>query len=312
MAITREREKGVPVLVLDAGNALFKLPADVGDPSQAERAKFLLEQMDALGTAAMGVGARDLSLGLGFLRKQAAGKGLKLLSANLVSLQGKRIFPASAVFTAGELKVGVVGVSPEIMLQEAMGQPALPAVVAEARRLRQKDKVDVVVVLAPVPQSAARQLAQQGEGVDFVIHSNEGQAPGMASRDGMATLLPTGDRGRQLARLELSVDGPGAFVDLASAGRDQDRLKLLEANLGRAKERLAATKDEPSRRALEESIARLEAQRKSLLKSLKGGATAVARTHRLSYTSLGAEVPSDPAVQKQVERIKPPGSGHAH
>ena len=51
------------MLVLDAGNVLFQsaLAGDV--PRQKARALFLLEQMDALGTRAMAVGARDLTLG---------------------------------------------------------------------------------------------------------------------------------------------------------------------------------------------------------------------------------------------------------
>jgi 2',3'-cyclic-nucleotide 2'-phosphodiesterase (5'-nucleotidase family) len=301
----------VPVLVLDAGNALFKHPMATGEPTEEARAKLLLAQMDALGTSAMAVGARDLSRGVEFLRKHGkGGKTMKLLSANLVDKAGKRIFPASTVLTAGDLKVGVVGASPEGDLPESVGQPALAAVVAETKRLRQTDKVDVVVVLAAVPFFTAQQLAQKGEGVDFVVQSHEGRGPGMATRDGLATLIPPGERGRQLARLELVINGAGPFVDLSVATRDQERLKILEANLARARERLAATKDETSKRALEESVASLEAQRASVQKSLKGSATGMARTHQLSYTTLGADIPSDPAVQKLVEAIEPPGAGH--
>ena len=55
------------------------------------------------------------------------------------------------MITAGELKVGLVGASPEGPLNGAEGKPVIPAVLAEAKRLREKDKVDVVVVLAAVP-----------------------------------------------------------------------------------------------------------------------------------------------------------------
>jgi 2',3'-cyclic-nucleotide 2'-phosphodiesterase (5'-nucleotidase family) len=300
----------VPVLVLDAGNALFKHPQSTGDAKERERAELLLAQMDALGTAAMAVGARDLTLGLELLRKKTQGSRMKLLSANLVDKQGKALFPASTVLTAGGLKVGVVGVSPEGVLPEAQGQPALPAVLAEAKRLRQKDKVDVVVVLAALPHATARQLSEQGEGVDFVIQSHEGRGPGVAHRAGLATLIPPGERGRQLARLELAVSGPGAFEDLAVAARAQESLKMIEGNLAKAKERLAGTKDESARRALEETIATFEARRADLQKAAKASATGMARTHQLSYIQLGADVPSDSALQKLVERIEPPGAHH--
>jgi 2',3'-cyclic-nucleotide 2'-phosphodiesterase (5'-nucleotidase family) len=308
--IAREREKGVPVLVLDAGNALFKFPNSTGDATEKPRAELLLKQMDALGTSAMAVGARDLTLGLDFVRSGAKGLKMKLLSANLVDKAGKAVFPASTVIPAGALKVGVVGVSPEGALPESQGQPALPAVLAEARRLREKDKVDVVVVLAAVPYDLARRLAQQGEGVDFVIQAHEGRGPGIASKDGLATFIPPGERGRQLARLELSVEGSGTFLDLSTAGQAQTSLKNIEANLERAKGRLATTKDAAARRALEETIATFESRRVALQKAAKVDATGSGRTHLLSYTQLGADVPSDPTVQKLVEKVEPPGGGH--
>jgi 2',3'-cyclic-nucleotide 2'-phosphodiesterase (5'-nucleotidase family) len=310
VSIEAESKKGVPVLVLDAGNALFKFANSSGDPNEKARAQLILKQMDVMGTAAMAVGARDLTLGLDFLRGETKNAKMKLLSVNLRDKAGKVLFPASTVITVGGLKVGVVGASPEGMLPEAQGQPVIPAVVAEARRLREKEKVDVVVALAAVPYDLARRLAQQGEGVDFVFQSHEGRGPGIASRDGLATLVPPGERGRQLARLELSVDGPGTFKDLATAGQAQASLKNVEANLARAKERLAATKDPAAQRALEETIATFESRRAALQKEAKADATGTARTHQLSYIQLGADVPSDPTVQKQVEKLEPPGAGH--
>lgn len=310
MAIGEERAKGVPVLVLDAGNALFRSPVSSGDPGDKSRAELLLAQMDAMGTAAMAVGTRDLSLGVEWLRKGSGERKMKLLSANLVDKAGKAVFPASTVLTAGKLKVGVIGASPEGELQGAQGKPALPAVLAEAKRLREKDKVDVVVVLAALPYDASRRLAQGGEGIDFVVQSHEGRGPGIAQKEGLATLVPPGERGRQLARLELTVDGKGPFTDAATAQRDQESLKMIEANIARTKERLGATKDETVRKALEETLATFETRRAALRKSVQAGATGAGRTHLLSYKQLGTDVPSDPAVQKLVERIEPPGSAH--
>ena len=43
-----------------------------GDPNEKARAELILKQMDALGTAAMAVGARDLTLGAGLPRKASA------------------------------------------------------------------------------------------------------------------------------------------------------------------------------------------------------------------------------------------------
>lgn len=321
MAIEQERAKGVPVLVLDAGNALFKSRDSGEAPDAKARAELLLSQMDAQGTAAMAVGARDLALGVDFLKKGPKKAKLKLLSANLVDGQGKPYFPASLVTEVGGVKVGVVGVSPATASPQPAGppvkgkaQPLLqglpvqPAVVAEVKRLREQEKVDVVVVLAAVPYDEAFRLAERVEGVDFVVQSHEGRGVGVAQRQAFATLIPPGDRGRQLARLALTVDGPGRFADISELERTKQSLGIVENNLAKAKEKLTAAPDATTKQSYEQAVASLEARRTALKKVLEGGATGAARTHLLSYIQLGGEVPGDPAVQKLVERIEPPGS----
>lgn len=319
--IEKERAKGVPVLVLDAGNALFKSRDSGGAPDAKARAELLLSQMDAQGTAAMAVGTRDLVLGVDFLKKGTKKAKLKLLSANLVDAQGKPHFPASLVTDVGGVKVGVVGASPATPGLEPAGpavkgkpQPMLkglpvePAVAAEVKRLRAQEKVDVVVVLAAVPYDEALRVAERVEGVDFVVQSHEGRGQGMAQRGALATLVPPGDRGRQMAKLELSLDGPGRFADISELERSRQSLGIVENNLAKAKERLAAATDATAKQPLEQAVAGLEARRTALKKVVGGGATPSARTHLLSYIQLGSDVPADPAVQKLVERVEPPGS----
>ncbi|NVI98050.1 5'-nucleotidase [Myxococcus sp. AM009] len=309
------------MLVLDAGNALFKSRDSAQAPDARARAELVLSQMDAQGTAAMAVGARDLGLGVGFLRKQTRRAKLKVLSANLVDAQGKLLFPASLVTTVGGVKVGVVGVSPAMARptpvglavpgqaqEQVRGLPARPAVAAEVKRLREKSKVALVVVLAAVPHAEALQLADQVEGVDFVVQSHEGRGQGIAQRQAQATVIPSGARGRELAKLVLQLEGTGRFADASVQERTRQQLRLLEGNLTRAKARLAGTQAPAEQRPLEETIARLEATRAAYQKALSGGATDAGRTHLLSYIQLGSDVPADPAVQKWVERVEPPGS----
>ncbi|GEL73631.1 5'-nucleotidase [Myxococcus virescens] len=309
------------MLVLDAGNALFKSRDSAQAPDARARAELVLSQMDAQGTAAMAVGARDLGFGVGFLKKQTRQAKLKLLSANLADAQGKLLFPASLVTTVGGVKVGVVGVSPAMAKPtpvglavpgqpqaQVQGLPVQPAVAAEAKRLREKSKVDLVVVLAAVPHAEALQLADQVEGVDFVVQSHEGRGQGIAQRQALATVIPSGARGRELAKLVLQLEGTGRFADASVQERTRQQLRLLEGNLTRAKARLAGTQDPAEKRPLEATIARLEASRAAYQKELAGGATDAGRTHLLSYIQLGSDVPADPVVQKWVERVEPPGS----
>ncbi len=299
------------MLVLDAGNALFKSARAGGDPKEKARAELLLEQMDALGTVAMAVGERDLTLGVDFLRERAKKTKMKLLSANLVGgPENKPLFPASTVVTAGRVKVGLIGLSPVGGVFQTVGRPAIPAAKAEAQRLREQEKVDVVVVLAAIPFMDARLLAEQVEGVDFIIQSGESRGVGIAQRHGFATLVPSGERGRQVGKLELSLDGAGPFADLSEVSRDQDRLKALDAQVERTRQRLAATEDKTARQALQTSLDGFETQRAALRQAQAKGGKASARTHLLSYIHLGGDIASDAALQKMVERIEPPGSAH--
>jgi 2',3'-cyclic-nucleotide 2'-phosphodiesterase (5'-nucleotidase family) len=315
--VEAERQRA-PVLLVDVGNALFKHPTGGSSPDVRARAELLLAQMDALGTEAMAVGQRDLSLGLDFLRRSTAGlKRLRLLSVNLVGADGKPAFAPSALVSVGGLKVGLLGVSPEGAPpgeRGLKGLPAVPAALAEAKRLREKEKADVVVALAALPAAEAFRLAREaGTSVDFVLQSHEARGPAMGERTEHATLVSGGERGRQLGRLELTVDGAsGPFVDLSEAQRAREGLKLIDANIGRVKERLAQTQDPRSRRALEEALATFQGRKKQLELTARQGASGSGRTQALTYVNLGADIPSDRTLQAAVERVEPPGSAHEH
>ncbi|RKH55731.1 5'-nucleotidase [Corallococcus llansteffanensis] len=314
------------MLALDAGNALFKGLADGQDPTAKLRAGLLLEQLGAQGYTAMAVGQRDLVLGVDFLKKKTKGSKLKLLSANLVDAKGQHLFPASVVTTAGGLKVGIVGVSPAspdpkvpaggtdgsaLLPEGVQGQPVQPAVAAEVKRLREKEQVQLVVVLAAVPYVEAVRLAQGADGVDFVVQSHDGRGVGMAQRQGVSTLVPPGERGRQVAKLEVSVEGTSPFTDLSESNRARESQRLVEANIARVSERLKAEKNEDTRRSLQETLASFEARRDALARTAAASGPTGGRTYLLSYVQLGADVASDPGVQQQVERVEPPGSaGH--
>ncbi|WP_324289968.1 5'-nucleotidase [Pyxidicoccus sp. MSG2] len=317
-AVDAEKARGLPVVLLDAGNALFRKPVRQDEPLVTQRAELVLEQMEALGTTAMAVGHRDLSQGLGWLRKAAQGpkKKMKLLSANLVDKAGKAPFAASTVVEAGGLKVGVVGVSPEGAPPgepTLKGRPPLEAAMAEARRLRQKSKVDVVVVLAAVPYQEAVKLAiLAGDAVDFVVESHEAKGIGIGELVGThAAVFPSGELGRQLTRLELNVDGPGPSVDLGSGTRARQQLVVVEGNLLKAHERLAATRDEPTRADLSRTIVELEGRMRQLETEVDVKAPAGGRAHQLSYLTLGLSVADDAAVKQKVEQLEPPGAASA-
>lgn len=314
-AMDAERAGGMPVVVLDAGNALFKEPSRPTDPLAQQKAELILEQMAAQNTVAMAVGERDLSQGLASLQKltQARSKKMKLLSANLLDKKGKAVFAPSLVVEAGGLKVGVVGISPE---GTPAGEPSLKglppkeAALAEARKLRQGKKVDVVVVLAAVPYQEAVKLAiLANEAVDFVVQSNDAKGLGIGELVGThAAVFPSGELGKQITRLELSVDGPGPSVDLGSGSRAREQLRVVEDNLQKATTRLAGTQDANTRAELTRTIVELEGRLHELESKVEVKAPKGGRAHQLSYVTLGLAVADDPVLQQRVEQLQPGGA----
>ncbi|KFE69636.1 5'-nucleotidase [Hyalangium minutum] len=313
-AIDAERAQGLPMVLMDAGNALFKEPSRSTDPLVQQRAELVLDQMEAQGTVAMAVGTRDLSQGLAYLQKatKAHSKKMKLLSANLVDKSGKAPFAPSLVVEAGGLKVGVVGVSAEGTPPgepSLTGRPPKEAALAEARKLRQSRKVDVVVVLAAIPYPEAVKLAiLANEAVDFVVQSHDAKGLGIGELVGThAAIFPAGELGKQITRLELSVDGPGPSVDLGSGSRAREQLRVVEDNLHKATTRLASTQDEPTRAELTRTIVELEGRLHELESKMEVKAPKGGRAHQLSYVTLGLAVADDPVLKQRVEQLQPSG-----
>lgn len=304
--VEQSRARG-PVLLLDAGNALFK-GTDSDEASKA-RARLILETMGELRTAAMTVGPRDLSAGPGFLKSTARKANVKVLSANL-TLNGKKLFEPSIVLTEGGKRVGVVGVGPAFPSLEhhpgLVGAPPVPAAVAEARKL--EGKVDVVIVLAAVPLEDALQLAKEaGESVDLIFQSSDSRRPTVPRRDYSSYLITTGERGRLVASVELDLTGEGPLVDAAELSRAEQTLALLEHQLAEARQRMAAAKAPAHQQHYQESLKGFEERKAQTLARLEELRHRTDRSLLLSTTVLGPGVSGDPELEARVEKLLPPG-----
>jgi 2',3'-cyclic-nucleotide 2'-phosphodiesterase (5'-nucleotidase family) len=290
------------VLLLDSGNALYRIPGNP-DPAAKERAAFIVKTMAQLGTAAMAAGARDLSEGPDALRDQAKKAGLKVLSANLLDANKKRIFPASTVVTAGAVRIGLIGLT---AANVSGADPPVPAGLVEVKKLR--PQVDVVIVLAAISYADALQLAgQAGEAIDFVLQSGESRPPGYPQRQGSAIVVPSGERGRGVGSLIMTLSGKGAFADLTEVARNKQTLSLLDTRIAEAKQHAAVIADggkgDP---AWAQSVASLEQRHKEVEAQVLAGSKPAPRSFSLDYLNLGREVPDDPPLQAAVAKIEPP------
>jgi 2',3'-cyclic-nucleotide 2'-phosphodiesterase (5'-nucleotidase family) len=299
--IDEARAKG-PVLVLDTGNALYRIPGNP-DPAAKERATFILKTMAQLGTAALAAGARDLSEGADVLREQARKAGLKVLSANLVDTGKKRVFPASTVVTTGGVRVGLIGLTAAGV---SGADPPVAAGLAEAKRLR--TQCDVVIVLAATSFADALQLATQaGDTVDFILQSSESRPPGYPQRQDKAFVVPSGERGRGVGRLDLIVSGKGAFADLTEVARNRQTLTLLEARIAEAKQHATSIADGGmGDQGWAQSLASLEQRHHEVEAQVQAGSKPAPRSFSLDYANLGRELADDPSLQAAVAKIEPP------
>lgn len=294
------------MLALDAGNSLFQEFYASDEPLRA-KADLIVRAMAGMGVKVMGVGMRDLSAGPEFVQKLGAKHGVKPLSANLMK-DGKRIFAPSAILTVHGVKVGVIGASPPnpFKFPGVEGKPLVETVIPEAKRLR--GQVDVVVVLAAVMYPDAMQLAKEGGGViDFVLqnHDMRGVGPGVPIEVEKNHLIHTGERGRQIARLDLVLSGPGPFADALESTQRQKTLEVLDRQIGQVKKRLETANDEKARASYAQTLQSFEQRRQQLAEQAAQLADPQKRV-TLSYPVLGPEVASDPELARQVAKLEPP------
>lgn len=297
---------GPGVLLVDSGNALFQTPGPATEVDRV-RARFVLSTMGSLGTKVLGVGRRDLSAGVAFLREAAKQAGVRLVSTTLEEA-GRPVFERSVIVEQGGVKVAFLscsGVGPMPGAEPLTGLVALPAIQAELSRL---GKRDLTVLLAAGGYDEAMQLADALSGkVDLVIQSGEfrGTVPPQAIRETM--LLASGQRGQAVAKLSL-VLGPGrGFADLTESRRDQELLQNLEAQVAALDERVKKATDATARRDLQSLMGQMKTRRDQQAAKLKkalGG-----RTLDLEWMLLGQDVKDDPALKAKVLEIEPTYAG---
>jgi 5'-nucleotidase/UDP-sugar diphosphatase len=175
--IKQERQRGLPVLVLDAGDSLT---GDV-DPAQATQGQTSVAAMNLLGYDAMALGPQDLALGLPVLRERIAEANFAVLSANVVDVaSGAPVATPYLVRELGEygLRVGIIGLSggpgdSKVSVADPLETAAkiVPQVAAEA---------EVVVVLSHAGLATDQRIAETVPGIDVII-SGATYAPDGAS-----------------------------------------------------------------------------------------------------------------------------------
>ncbi len=299
--------RGANVLVLDAGNALYRNAGAAG-PEDAPRAKLVFDMMARLGTQAMVVGQRDLSGGVAALQKLAEGSKVKLLSANLTRA-GKPVFDAGVVLDVGGVKVGIVGVTaPGPVAPEADVTASAPLAAAQAA-LAKLGKRDVTVVLAATSYADAMNLSRELKGAtDLVIQSGEfrGTVPPQRVEDSAPILLGSGQRGQALSKATVTVGkGHGPLVDLSVVAREKEQLAFVDGQVKSLEERLAKAKDKRAAADFGKLLGDLKRRQVELNAAIAQKTPAGARTLDFQWVVLGSDIADDAAWKAEVLKVEP-------
>jgi 2',3'-cyclic-nucleotide 2'-phosphodiesterase/3'-nucleotidase/5'-nucleotidase len=172
------RAEGPPVLLLDAGDVIQGGALETfywrGDRARPEP---MMAAMTRMGYDAMAAGNHEFSWGLAGLAKARAEAGFPWLAANVVRAGDDRpAFGTSIVKTLAGVRVGVIGLTtPAVPALEDSANwsglrflSPLEAGNIEAKRLREVERCDVVVVLAHtgLERDLATGLERQGDAPD--------------------------------------------------------------------------------------------------------------------------------------------------
>ena len=225
------RAEGPPVLLLDAGDALQgSALTDAYRRGDRARPEPMTAAMTRLGYDAMAVGNHEFSVGPDALARAREAAGFPWLAANVVRDDGSPAFGASLVKELGGVRVGIVGlVTPAVPALEEPANVAglrfLPPVEtgnAEARRLREAERCDLVVVLAHTgmerdPSSGVERLgdapgenwglrlSRELEGVDLLVLGHTHGALVHGNPPAGPMVVQAGHHGGMLGRVDLEL-----------------------------------------------------------------------------------------------------------
>ena len=263
-AIDQELEYDREALLIDLGDFAGDVVEDSevdGAIARRERAWLVLEAMGLMGYQALLPGERDLTLGVEDLVDATAGEGIDILGTNLwlgdpdepLGLTEIRVDTAAGAaalisisepLDQDELDAAERGHDRPLEVLEPV--PALSLAIESARSWAM-----FVILVAHGPTDWATDLLTQVEGVDLCLVAHHGDGPGDPVAVGDSFLLTTGENGKYLNRLRITLyETGGASIGGAKIevveeyGEDPVVVELVE-NL--------AEREENAQRALDDA-----------------------------------------------------------
>lgn len=261
--------------------------------------------MAQTGIDAMNPGDGDLSLGLPWLAARATDLQLPYVCANLVDSEGVAPFPGWKVVEAGNIKVGVFGITGNV--DECDGcsiTDATTAATGAVAALKEAGS-QIIIGMVHMPDAEAKTLVEAVPGIDFIFSSHDRRRMEFPSIVGESPTYITrmGARGRQIGKLEIAfVEGGKGFYDPDLAGKAVSRKEQVQERITQLEGRLAEATTERDKTRYQRSLDRTREQ-------LDGFAVAdvlAEGRHTMTFGSigLGKSVADDAAIQALVDEAK--------
>lgn len=227
------RESAPRSLLLTAGPLSYIDPTlDTARASQDRwKAEAIADSMHSLGLAAWTPGFNDWADGTASLANVAKRAGAKLLAAGLGGETAGLPLEASALFTLGDVKVGVVGISAP---RDALGNPpkgivppAAEEVVALVRKeveALRRSGARVLIATVAMQRGAALRIADAVPELDVLVigkelgRGNANTTQAAPELIGATLVVETANHGQTLAVVDIHLKGDEADTKLADAG----------------------------------------------------------------------------------------------
>jgi 2',3'-cyclic-nucleotide 2'-phosphodiesterase (5'-nucleotidase family) len=222
------RSTGRTLLLLDGGSTLFDItdkPSAIQREEAVGKAKIIIEAYNRMGYRAMAVGVSDLLMGLEVMKELLSRAQFDVLSANFFDkASGKLLFKPHAIYEAGGVRVGVIGLTLETMGSAYIEKVAPgveirdPLEAAKRSVAELKGKTDLIIALSHLKQeSNYRLLSELGE-IGLVVDpyiEHQSHRTWIKEEEWLGELneglfLRSDGQGARLGVIDITVDHSGA------------------------------------------------------------------------------------------------------
>ncbi|MBU1147999.1 MAG: hypothetical protein KKD11_06560 [Candidatus Omnitrophica bacterium] len=231
--LSEVRKKVDDVLLLDVGDVLPLLTADLKKEDVARNASISFEAMRLMQYDVMNIGESDLVLGESFLRDQQDAMPFPMISANIVDKNTEELFSEPYIIKTMKngLRVGIIGIVNERYVVNSKRLDILPNKKIISKYIPElKAKSDIIIALGHLGLPYSIDLAESVEGIDVILSGHwdaQSQEP-MKINDTL--VMPTSYHSRKIGRLDLKLSKGSVYSytwESTPLGEDYDGINIV-------------------------------------------------------------------------------------